>query len=516
MMEQEGIYYYFNHSDGKNELVLCDSPSAHEAFPGYAEMIFRAPTHDKNEVGEFIQDWTVEKEVQPGVYTLADFNFKTPKAPIVSNANKSRSHEQSGFEIFDYPGEFEVRDEGTQYAKIRMQELQSQHEVVRGRGTTRGVATGAKFKFKADEMPWKGQDREYMVCGVAIQADAGEYASGGGGAGEFFNCSFTVAEAAEQFRAARLTPKPIVQGPQTAIVVGKSGEEIDTDEFGRVKVQFHWDRYSKADETSSCWVRVSQTSAGKEWGAISLPRIGQEVIVEFLEGDPDLPIITGRVYNATNMPPYKLDANKTISTIKTNSSKGGGGFNEIRFEDKKGEEQIYIHGEKNQDIRIKNDTFEWVGNNQHLVVKKDQFEHVENNRDEIVDADHKEKIGKDRHLKVVGKEAKAVDGSLSLTVKGDVIEVFKSNHSEETTKDYYLKADNIVIEGMTNVTIKVGGSSIAIGADGIAMKTSATVKIESGATMDIKGGAPLTMESPMTTVKGDGMLTLKGGMVMIN
>jgi type VI secretion system secreted protein VgrG len=277
--------------------------------------------------------------------------------------------------------------------------------------------------------------------------------------------------------------------------------------YGRVKVLFHWDRYSQADENSSCWIRVSQEWAGKKWGAIYLPRIGQEVIVEFLEGDPDRPLITGRVYNAETMPPYPLPAQQTKSTLKSNSSKGGQGFNEIRFEDKKGSEQIFIHGEKNQDIRIKNDCLEWIGNDRHLIVVKDQFEHVENNRNETVDADHKEKIGKDRHVQVVGKEAKSVGGSLSLTVTGAVIEVFKDAHSEVTTKDYYLKADNLVIEGMTSVTIKVGQSSIAMDATGINI---------AAAQIQVQGQASVQVDSPQTTVKGDGLLTLKGGMTMIN
>ncbi len=507
MMEQEGIYYYFDHKDGVNELVLCDSPSAHEAFPGYAEMIFREPTHDQSEVGEFVQEWTVEKEVQPGLYTLADFNFKTPKAPILSNANKSRSHEQSGFEIFDYPGEFDVRDEGTQYAKIRMQELQSQHEIVRGRGTTRGVATGAKFKFKAEEHPWKGQDREYVVSSVSIQADAGEYASGGAGAGEFFNCSFSVVEATEQFRAARLTPKPIVQGPQTAIIVGKSGEEIDTDEFGRVKVQFHWDRYGKADENSSCWVRVSQPSAGKEWGAISLPRIGQEVIVEFLEGDPDLPIITGRVYNATNTVPYPLPDKKTVSTTKTNSSKGGGGFNEIRIEDKKGEEQVFIHAEKDFELRVKNDHFETTMHDHHLIVEHDQLIEIRGNRNETVAKDHCEEITGDRNLTVKAKQNTAITGDVWLKVDGKVEDTIGGDHTEKTTGNYKLKAAQITLEADSKIEIKVGGSKITMDPGKIEIKSPM---------ITIKGDAQVEVSGAMTKVEGSGMLTLKGGMVMIN
>jgi type VI secretion system secreted protein VgrG len=529
LMEQEGIYYFFVHENGKHILTLADSISAHKPFPGYAEIPFHEL--EKGAPGrEAITDWSVEKEVQPVAFALNDFNFEKPKTSLRASANVTRQHGLSQFEIYDYPGEYREMSEGERLTAVRLDELQSRYETLRGQGSSRGLASGSTFTLKGHARA--DQNREYLVTSISLHADAGEFASSTAGKGEFFSCSLTAIEKAQQFRPARVTPKPSVQGPQTAMVVGPKGEEIYPDKYGRVKLQFHWDRYGKADENSSCWIRVSSEWAGKKWGAINLPRIGQEVIVEFLEGDPDRPLITGRVYNAEAMPPYELPGKATISTLKSNSSKGGAGFNEIRFDDKKGEEQVFLHGEKNLDIRIKNDAYTTIENNQHLLVKKDQFEHIENERHEIVDADHKEKIGKDRHLKVVGKEAKAVDGSLSLTVKEDVIEVFKTNHSEETTKDYYLKADNIVIEGMTNVTIKVGGSSIAIAADGIALKTDGLVKIESGTTTDLKagtgmtldagtelkakGGATAELKSPATTVKGDGSLTLKGGMVQIN
>jgi len=532
LMEQEGIYYFFTHGDGVHTMVLADSASAHEPFKGYETLNYRPQIRtDGDQTEESVTNWVIEKQLQPGVYVLGDFNFKSPAAAIIVNDNVSRKHPAASFEMFDYPGEFDDRTSGEAYAKVRIQELQAQHEILSAQATARGVAAGAKFKLEGH--PRSDQNREYLITAASCRINAGEYESSSeSNQGEFFSCNFIALPVTEHYRSPRLTPKPIIQGPQTAMVVGKKGEEIDTDEFGRVKVQFHWDRYGKVDENSSCWVRVSQPSAGKGWGMINIPRIGQEVIVEFLEGDPDKPIITGRVYNATAKVPYPLPDNKTMTTFKSNTSKGGAGFNELRFEDKKGDEQIFMHGEKNLDIRIKNDAFEWIGSDRHLIVKKDQIEKIENNRSEIVTNDHIEKIGKDRHLKVVGKEAKAVDGSLSLTVKGDVIEVFKSNHSEQTTNDCYLKADNLVIEGMTNVTIKVGGSSIAIAADGIALKTDGLVKIEAAATVDLKASAtmnlkadaPLTiqssataeMKSPITTVKGDGTLTLKGGMVMIN
>ncbi len=506
LMEQEGIYYYFKHENGKHVMVLADAISAHAPFPGYDEVAFYEL--EKGADGqEAITDWQVEKQVQPGAYALNDFDFIKPKASLLAVANVTRNHAASAFEVFDYPGEYVKHSHGEYLAKVRLDEYQSKHEICRGQASAKGLSAGHTFTLKKHAR--EDQNREYLITMVSLQAEAGEYASGGKDEGDYFGCSIEAIDKSQPFRASQATPKPIVQGPQTAMVVGPSGEEIHVDEFGRVKVQFHWDRYGKADENSSCWVRVSQPSAGKGWGAISLPRIGQEVIVEFLEGDPDHPIITGRVYNAKATVPYALPANKTMSTFKSNSSKGGAGFNELRFEDKKGEEQIFVHGEKNQDIRIKNDCFEWIGNNRHLVVKKDQFESVENNRNEKVKADHSEEIGKDRNLMIKGKEAKEVTGSHSFKVTGAVIEEFKDNHSEVVTKDYYLKGENVVIEGMTNVTIKVGGTSIALAADGIAMKTSGTIKIECSATMDLKSDAPLTAQSSAIT-------TIKGSMVMIN
>ena len=216
---------------------------------------------------------------------------------------------------------------------------------------------------------------------------------------------------------------------------GAKGEEIYTDNYGRIKVQFHWDRYGQSDENSSCWIRVSTEWAGKKWGGIHLPRIGQEVLVEFLEGDPDRPIITGRVYNASAMPPYDLPANMTISTLKSNSSKGGAGFNEIRFEDKKNSEQIFIHGEKDQDIRIKNDAREWVGNERHLVVKKDRFEKVEGDEHSSVKGDCLTKIEGDHAETTKGDHHSAIDGVDHLTVKGDQSIKINGDASFKTEKN---------------------------------------------------------------------------------
>jgi len=494
LMEQEGIYYFFKHENGKHSLVLADSASAHEPYPEFEELEYH-PADKGTKDKECISNWVVGTNLQPGWYALKDFDFENTKKDLQARAKVEREHAAAEFEIYDYPGEYVESKDGEEYAKKRIEELQAQYEVISAESDARGICTGYTFKL-ADQLtdhPREDQNRQYLITSASFNIEAGEFYSAGQTGGEsFYSCSFTAIDATQPFRAARITPKPSIPGPQTAMVVGPSGEEIYTDEYGRVKVQFHWDRYSKADENSSCWIRVAQVWAGKNWGAMYIPRIGQEVIIEFLEGDPDQPIITGRVYNAQAMPPYDPKSNKTMSTVKSNSSKGGGGFNEIRFEDKKGDEQIFIHAEKNLDVRVKNDRFETISNNRHLHVEKDNFEHVDNNRDEKVDADHKEEIGKDRHLKVVGKEAKEVGGSKSLTVKGDVIEVFKANHSEQTTQNYYLKAMGIVIEAMQGITLKCGGSSVVLDPASVTVK-GGIVTIDGGMTKINSGpGSPPT------------------------
>jgi type VI secretion system secreted protein VgrG len=262
----------------------------------------------------------------------------------------------------------------------------------------------------------------------------------------------------------RETQKPIVHGSQTAVVVGPAGEEIFTDKYGRVKVQFYWDREGQVDDASSCWVRVSQSWAGNKWGAVFLPRIGMEVIVHFLEGDPDQPIITGCVYNPAAMPPYTLPDEKTKSTIKTDSSKGSGGFNEIRFEDKKGSEQLFFHAEKNQDIRVKNDTLTFIGHDAHLIVENEQFEMVK----------------KDKHLKVTGDRNEQVDGSISVKSAVDIDTKAGTKFAVDAGTEIHLKSGTtLTLETSASLTLKVGGNFININSGGIFI-SGTMVMINSG------------------------------------
>ena len=533
LMEQEGIYYFFEHENGKHTLVLADSKSAHQPYPDYGTIAYRM----QDQAGldqEYVFDWTNGKEVQPGLYCHTDFNFEKPKVKLVSKSAISRSHAGASFEVFDYPGEYAEYSEGETYARLRIEEYQAQHETAHAAARARGLAVGCLFTLSGHPRP--DQNREYLVAAVSHQATTDDYDAQKSKADEeSYSCHFTATSSDEPFRAARFTPKPVVQGPQTAIVVGPSGEEIHTDKYGRVKVLFHWDRYGKADENSSCWIRVSQEWAGKKWGAIYLPRIGQEVIVEFLEGDPDHPIITGRVYNAEAMPPYPLPDQKTISTLKSNSSKDGSGFNEIRFEDKKGKEQVFIHAERNQDIRVKSNTFESIGNERHLTVKKDQLEKVEGDKHQTVKGNGTAKIEGEQHLQVgadrfvhlgginggaghdhlttdgdqiiqiggeqdvhVKKDLKEkVDGGYSLTVGGDLQGKVGMKHAMEAGQEIHLKSGmKIILEAGVQLTLKGPGGFVDIGPAGVTIQ-GILVNINSGGAAGVgSGSSPQSPKDP--------------------
>jgi type VI secretion system secreted protein VgrG len=335
LMEQEGIYYYFHHEDGKHTLVLADSIAAHAAFPGYADVTF----HELEKGGparEAITDWTLEKELQPVACSLNSYDFKKPKGALKVASHVTRKHGKAQFEMYEYPGEYLESGDGDKLADIRLQELQCQHETVEGEASARGLASGCTFKLKNHAR--SDQNREYLLTEVTVQADAGPFAASDTSnqeTAEHFSCEFTAIDKAQQFRPERISPKPLVQGPQTAVVVGPSGEAIHTDQFGRIKLHFHWDRHDTSDDSSSCWVRVSQNWGGKNWGGMFIPHVGQEVVVSFEEGDPDRPLITGRVYNPDQMPPVPLPGGKTKSAIRDH------GGNEIIMEGKDGVQFIH-------------------------------------------------------------------------------------------------------------------------------------------------------------------------------
>ncbi|MFQ5506932.1 MAG: type VI secretion system Vgr family protein, partial [Planctomycetota bacterium] len=422
LMEQEGIYYHFAHEDGKHDLVLCDSYSSHEPIPGYEEIPYFPPSTGAERERDHIFHWSVSQEVQSGAFALNDFDFEKPKADLLTRSVVSREHAASDHEIYDYPGEYRSAGDGETYVRTRIEEQQARYEHFRGEGNAAGVAAGGLFKLTG--CPRDDQNREYLLISATHSLESNEYESAAKALGPGYGSSFTAIDAKQPFRPARLTPKPLVQGPQTAIVVGPAGEEIWTDKYGRVKVQFHWDRYGESNENSSCWVRVAQVWAGKSWGGIQIPRINQEVLVEFLEGDPDRPIITGRVYNADHMPPYELPANQTQSGIKSRSTKGGSAenFNEIRMEDLKGSEVLYIHAEKDQSIVVENDQSISVGN--------DRTENIGNDRSLAVGGNKSESVEKNKTVGIAGNHSESIDGEMTLSVDKSRTMVVKKDLTE--------------------------------------------------------------------------------------
>ena len=290
--------------------------------------------------------------MQPGSLELNDYDFQRPSARIDVRSAMPRPHQAGDYPLYDYPGAYQQSQDGEHYARTRLESLQSLHERVELRGNARGLGSGHLFSLSG--FTRQDQNREYLIVGARYYVHQERLESGTGSGAAQFESNLSCIDAQQSFRPQGSTVRPIVKGPQTAVVVGPAGEEIWTDQYGRVKVHFHWDRHDQSNENSSCWIRVSQAWAGKNWGSMQIPRIGQEVIVSFLEGDPDRPIITGRVYNAEQSVPYDLPANATQSGMKSRSSKGGSpaNFNEIRMEDKKGAEQLYIHAERNLDTVV--------------------------------------------------------------------------------------------------------------------------------------------------------------------
>jgi type VI secretion system secreted protein VgrG len=453
LMEEEGIFYYFEHYENKHVMILADNYD-HFKQSSLLPSISYSSNECQEEDGE-IRDWSVTQEVRPGKYTVTDFNFIWPELDLTRTYNGA---DERKLEVYDYPGEFTEDKQGVRLARLRMEEEQSSMTVTNGASSCRGLAAG--YWFNLYNHYQSDFNQTYVVLSVYHSAEQGanyRSTSESAAADFIYSNKFQCIRYKTQYRPPRVTPVPIVHGSQTAIVVGPDDEEIYVDQYGRVKVQFHWDRAGKykvenGKPDTFCWVRVSQNWAGKRWGAIFLPRVGQEVIVDFLEGDPDKPIITGRVYNGRSMPPYDLPEHKTISGIKSHSSEGGGGFNEIRFQDLKGREQLFFHAERNHDIRIKRDRIEWVGNESHLIVKKDQLESVEG----------------DKHLQVKGDRNEKVDGTVSLQSGKDIFRKTDARYALYARDEIHIQSGtDVVIESECALSLKVGKNFIKIDQCGI-------------------------------------------------
>jgi type VI secretion system secreted protein VgrG len=522
LMEQEGIFYYFKHEKGKHTLVLTDKTDGYYQLRDKDAHLAGGPEkgHDN------ITSWEHQYEFHSGKWAHTDYNFEEPDTSLLTKTDTTVQIEGvKKYEVYDYPAEIESKGDSTDDLTLRIEQEEAGHEVVHGSGICRSFSPAGKFKLTAHRAQAE-QNKGYVVTSVQHSATISDYV-GAGSPGVIYSNSFTAIPEKVVFRPTRLTPKPVIQGVQTAVVVGPDGEEIHTDKYGRVKVQFHWDRYGEKNEKSSCFIRVAQFWAGKRWGASFWPRIGQEVVVSFLEGDPDRPLIVGSVYNANQMPPYQGDGpdpkhanDNKVSGIKSNSTKGGVGFNEIRFDDNKDKEQVFIHAERNMDVRVKNNCMERVigdrnmivgceGQNgksgdlkemiyqdAHLNVKRDQFEHIEGSIELLVgrgqaagggyydlwiEKDKCERIDGQSDLHVIGARNEKIDGGQSLTVIGDQQEKVTLKHALEAGTEIHLKAGmKVIIEANLQLTLKAGASFIDIGPAGIAISGAPVVLINSG------------------------------------
>jgi len=513
LMEQEGIHFFFRHHGGKHTLVIADGAQAHAAAAGYASLPFIEPeaTHARQEEG--VRDWTHGSEIQPTRFIQRDFNFEKPRADLQADATPARplKHEHAArLDVFDYPGEYLERSDGQRIAAIRVEEMRHPFDQFSGESNALGLASGGLFKLMGH--PRADQNQEYLITGADYRLEESPPESELADT-ELFSVRLQAIPSAQTYQPPRLTPKPIVQGPQTAIVVGKAGDEIHTDKYGRVKVQFHWDRYGQKDENSSCWIRVSHPWAGQNWGMIAIPRIGQEVIVEFLEGDPDRPIITGRVYNADQMPPWSLPANMTQSGILTRSTKGGNinTANAIRFEDKKGAEQLWIHAEKDQDIEVENDESHSVGHDRSKSIGNDETVSVGNDRNESVTKNESVRIGANRTLSVGANASTSVGANRSLAVGADETHDVSGNRSRSVGKDESVEIGANLSEDVgKNVTLSIGeNQSLSVGKDSKS-QVGKKYYLEAGDELVLKtGDASITM-------KKDGTITIKGKDITVN
>lgn len=533
LLEEEGIHYFFKHEDGRHTMVLADSSSENEPCPCHESAQFRADRTDIMEA-DFINQLSCERKITANKYTLTDYNFESPSSSLLVETDTNQQSNPGGGqrEIYSYPGNYGEYGDGERFGKLRMETEEVGITTITGESQCRGFSSGYRFileGYNREDM----NDKDYLLVSVAHEARQGWEELGDRQADHYANKFYCIPYEVP-FRPRRKSHRPQVQGIQTAMVVGPSGEEIYPDEYGRVKVQFHWDREGQKDDKSSCWIRVSQAWAGGGWGAMYIPRIGQEVIVEFIDGDPDRPMITGSVYHGNNMPPYNLPADKTKSTIKSASSKGGGGANEFRFEDKKDEEEIYLHGQKDWQIKIENNKIQNVGSNENLTVGNDRSKTVGKNQDETIGSNktiavgtnHTETIGANMTQTVGSQKAEtigaaktetigaakaltigaayqvSVGGAMNATVggaKGEEVGAAKfvavgknytvkvgNDQSTEVDKEYRVKAKTIKLEAKDQMTLKVGKAEITL-------KKNGDIKL-SGKKIEVKGSGDITIK----------------------
>ena len=494
LMEQAGIYYYFKHENGKHTLVLADAISAHKAFPQYDTLCYR-PDDNKNHGKESIFDWQVGQSVEYGRFRSTDFNFETARTNLDSVAEGEPHNTSDTYVHYDYPGKYSTLDSGESYLSIRKEQYYAESLVASAQTYARGICVGHTFSL--EEFPRADQNIEHLVVGVEIEAQ-NELPESLAQMDRIstFKCSFNAIPNSTQFRLKEITAKPILTGTQTAIVTGPEGEEINTDEYGRIQVRFHWDKLTESGKETSCRIRVGQVWNGSNWGALFIPRVNTEVIVSFLEGDPDKPLVVGCLYNQASMPPHTLSERKTRSGIRSKTYKDTG-FNEICFEDKSDKEVFFARAQKDMLIQAGNNVEVRIGDPEDKEqVDGDLVTKVFGNEQKRIEKNLIEKISDSHHLEIEKDKKELIHGKKQLKVEKNC-EVNAENILMETRSAISQASDKILIKGSGSVNIKgskinlegdtinikSGGNFVSVGKSGVTI-VGTVVKINSGGSAD--------------------------------
>lgn len=505
LMEQYGIYYFHTHTDSKHTLVFADDPNSHKNQGDPISFAYQQT--EMRTVEDHVWSWSAANSLESGKYTFQDYDFTKPTADLTSKTTINAVHDSyKDLEVYEYPGLYVDTGVGQKATDLHLQAITKDRQVITGESNARGLHPGSLFTLK-DHDDDTSQNADYLIIKAEWHTSTAEGASTvDGETVDTYRVKFDVIKSTTNFRLRRITPRPMIRGPQTALVVGASGSEIDTDQYGRILVKFYWDRAEVDDDKRTCRIRVSQSMAGKSWGAMVLPRVGQEVIVEYLEGNPDRPLVTGVLYNANNTVPYTLPDNQTRTTFKSNSSKGGGGFNEIRFEDKKDSEEVFFQAQKdynkvvlnNETVTITQDTTTTVQKgNRSVTVSEGNDTHTVTKGDITIAAS-------------AGNRTTTINKTEKLTVDtGDLNEtVSAGNHKLEVS------AGTSTIDAAQKITLSVGSNSIVIDTSGITingMKISATASA-GDIVMNASAGSFQATGAMQCQLTGSMGMKLDGGM----
>jgi type VI secretion system secreted protein VgrG len=483
LMEKYGIYYYFTHTATDHTLVFCDDPNSHTALTNAIPFVFQQTQYTT--VDDHIWQWTADQRLQPGTATFNDYNFTTPSASLLAKTTQSASHPYSSFEVYEFPGPHAVVADGTTISNVRMQRFTRQALTLQGVSNSRLIYAGCKFTLSG--FSDSAQNIEYLVIGATYTlGEAAGMPATNADMADAFVCNFHAIAGTTPFQLEEITHRPLMSGPQTAKVVGASGDEITTDTYGRIKVKFPWDRSAAQDDTASCWIRVAQLWAGASWGGMFIPRVGQEVVVDYLNGNPDRPIIVGCVYNATNMPSDALPANKTRSNIQTNSSTGGGGFNQLRFEDKKGSEEVYFQAQYDYNKLVKH--------NETVTVDQGNRSITLNTGDNSV---------------TVSKG----NNSLTVSAKDNSVTVSQGNNSLTVSQG---NNSATISQGNESLTVSAGNHSITVSAGSSTINAGQSITLQVGSNSITIDKSGITISGAMISASATGDMTLKGAMIAIN